>query len=101
MATTEKVTLTLPSELMQVMRDFVPPRGQSKFVAEAIEYFIEMKQRQLLREELMVGYQVTAEQSMAVTKDWEPLDDEAWLVHGLFYAGEEPAHGPADQLVRL
>ncbi|GIK58692.1 MAG: hypothetical protein HND44_18265 [Chloroflexi bacterium] len=97
MATTEKVTLTLPSELMQTMRDFVPPRGQSKFVAEAIEYFIEMKQRQLLREELMVGYQVTAEQSMAVTKDWEPLDDEAWLLHVPSYEGEEPADDTADQ----
>lgn len=97
MATTEKVTLTLPSELMQTMRDFVPPRGQSKFVAEAIEYFIEVKQRQLLREELIVGYQVTAEQSINVTKDWESLDDEAWLLHVPPYAGEEPAHGPADQ----
>jgi metal-responsive CopG/Arc/MetJ family transcriptional regulator len=97
MATTEKVTLTLPSDLMRTVRDLVPPRGQSKFVAEAIESFIEMKQRQLLREELIAGYQATAEDSLAITKEWEPLDDEAWLLHLPPYEGEEPVHDAPDQ----
>lgn len=96
MAVTEKVTLTLPRDLLQTMRELVPPRGQSKFVAEAIEYFIEMKQRQLLREELIAGYQATAAEDLAITKEWEPLDDGTWLLHVPPYEGEEPAHEATD-----
>jgi len=40
MTTTEKVTLTMPRDLMKEVRELAPPRGQSKFVAEAVKYFI-------------------------------------------------------------
>ncbi len=48
MGTTEKVTLTLPQELMETVRTMSSKRGQSKFISEAISYFIEVKQRQVL-----------------------------------------------------
>ena len=92
MATTEKVTLTIPHEVMQSVREMSPARGQSKFITEAIQYFIDMKKRKELREELIAGYQATAEESLALTKEWEPVDDEAWLLHVPPYEGKEPAN---------
>ncbi|MCA9996525.1 MAG: hypothetical protein KDE56_12290 [Anaerolineales bacterium] len=96
MSTTEKVTLTLPHELMQMVRTMAPRRGQSQFVAEALEYFIETKRRQLLREELAAGYQATAQESLALVAEWEAVDDEAWEKHLPVYEAGEPDNGTPD-----
>lgn len=96
MAVKEKVTLTIPEDLMNEVRELAPPRRYSQFVAEAIEYFVEAQRRRILREELIAGYQATAEESLLVTREWEPLDDEAWLLHVPPYEGEEPSDDAPD-----
>ena len=85
MSIKQKVTLTLPNDLMEAVREIAPPRGQSKFIAEAVEYFIALKRRQTLREKLIEGYQVMAAESLAITKEWEQIGDEAWLQSVPFY----------------
>ena len=78
MAKVEKVTLTLPKELMENVREIAPSRGVSKFVAEAIEFFIETQQRRALRERLVYGYKVNAEKDREINQEWETIDDETW-----------------------
>ena len=78
MAATEKVTLTLPQDLMDTVRVLAPPRGRSKYVAKALRYFIEEEEKRVLREELIAGYQATAEESAAIAAEWMPLGQEAW-----------------------
>ncbi len=78
MATTEKVTLTLPQDLMDTVRILAPPRGRSKYVAKAIRYFIEQEEKRILREELIAGYQATAKESATIAAEWMPLGQEAW-----------------------
>jgi metal-responsive CopG/Arc/MetJ family transcriptional regulator len=96
MPSVEKVTLTLPKDLMQAVREMAPPRGQSKFVAEAIEYFIRERQRQALRERLIAGYQANIAADAATNAEWELVDDETWLNHVPPYQGEEPEHDAAE-----
>lgn len=96
MSQMEKVTLTLPKNLMQAVRQMAPSRGQSKFITQAVERYIEERQRETLRAELIAGYQATAAESLAVTQDWEPLDDEAWSLHVPPYEGEEPSYDAVD-----
>ncbi len=94
--TKQKVTLTLPRALLETVREMAPPRGQSKFITEAVEYFIEAKQRQILREELIEGYKATAEESLAITKEWEATDNADWLKHVPPYEDEETDHDNQD-----
>lgn len=91
MATTEKVTLTMPRDLMQEVRKLAPPRGQSKFVAKAVRYFIEKQEQQALRERLIAGYTANADFDAALAAEWEPLENEAWDKYVPPYEGEEPA----------
>jgi len=58
MCAKEKVTLTLPSEVMDAVREEAAPRGYSKFIAEAVTYYIQERRRSALRERLIAGYQV-------------------------------------------
>lgn len=75
----EKVTLVLPSELMAQVRALVPPRRQSEFIAEALGYYLAANQRRALRERLMTGYRAYAGEDLALTAEWQAVDDEAWL----------------------
>jgi metal-responsive CopG/Arc/MetJ family transcriptional regulator len=95
MAVKEKVTLTLPQDLWETVCEMAPPRGQSQLVAEALTYFIEMKQRENLRAELIAGYQATAERDLKLVREWEPLGFDAWEGHVPPYE-EESEHETAD-----
>ena len=78
MQTTEKVTLTLPKTVMQSVREMSPARGQSKFIAAAIEKFIADKKAEALRQELIAGYQATAEQTQSIQAEFATVDQESW-----------------------
>lgn len=92
MVATEKVTLTMPRDLMQEVRELAPPRGQSKYIASAVRYFIEKQKSQALREELITGYKAIAEEASVMAEEWMPLGQEAWDRYGPTYEGEEPKH---------
>lgn len=78
MQATEKVTLTLPKTVMQSVREMSPARGQSKFITAAIEKFIADKKAEELRQELIAGYQATAEQSQTIQEEFAAVDQESW-----------------------
>jgi len=78
MSEREKVTLTLPIEVMDAVRKEAPPRGYSKFIAEAVIYFIAERQRRALRERLIAGYQARAGRDQALAEEWRPLEEEVW-----------------------
>ncbi len=93
MATTEKVTLTLPKDLMDTVREIAPQRGISRFVSEALEYFIEARRRQALRERLKAGYLADAVLDREMTEEWRPLEEETWMRHVAPYEVREAGDG--------
>jgi metal-responsive CopG/Arc/MetJ family transcriptional regulator len=74
----EKVTLTLPSEVMDAVREEAEPRGYSKFIAEAVTYYIQEQRRIALRERLIEGYQASAERDQALAEEWHHAEEEVW-----------------------
>lgn len=96
MLTKEKVTLTLPSDVMETVRSLVPPRRQSQFIAEAIRYFVAEQQRKSLRERLVAGYQANAAADSTLAAEWSAVEDEAWLNHVPPNTDEESTDGGAN-----
>ena len=78
MSQKEKVTLTLPSEVMDAVREEAEPRGYSKFIAKAVTYYIQEQRRSALRERLVEGYQVSAERDQALAEEWRHAEEEVW-----------------------
>jgi hypothetical protein len=74
----EKVTLTLPSEIMDAVREEAPPRGYSKFIAEAVTYYIQQQRQAALRERLIAGYRASAERDQALADEWRHVEEEVW-----------------------
>ncbi len=93
MAVTEKVTLTLPKGLMKTVREIAPQRGISRFVGEALEYFIAARRRQSLRERLKAGYLADATLDREMAEEWRPLEEETWMRHVTPYEVEGAGDG--------
>lgn len=78
MSLTEKVTITLPTDLLAAVRTLAPARRQSQFIAEALRAYIAEQERKTLRERLIAGYQASATADGALAAEWEALDVESW-----------------------
>lgn len=89
----EQVNLTLPPEVVGMVHLLAPEKGESQFLAEVITAFVAFR----LREVLIAGYQATAEESLAIAKEWEPISNESWLLHIPPYEGDEPSDDAPDQ----
>lgn len=74
----EKVTLSLPKEIMDAVRRETVPRGYSRFIAEAITYYLRERERKALRERLTQGYQATAQADRELSEEWLTLEVDAW-----------------------
>jgi metal-responsive CopG/Arc/MetJ family transcriptional regulator len=93
MAATEKVTLTLPKGLMDTVREMAPQRGISRFVGEALEYFIAAHRRQALRERLRAGYLADAALDQQMAEEWRSLEEGTWLRYVPAYDAGERSDG--------
>lgn len=89
---TEKVTLTLPKEVMDAVRREASPRGYSNFIAEAVVYFLEERERRALRERLIEGYRANAEADRTLAEEWRALEEESWS------GADEPLQGEEDMV---
>ncbi len=97
---TEKITLTLPVELMREMREAAPPRGLSKMVSEAIEAYLEAKRKKKLEEELKAGYLATNAEMAVLTQACPATDFADWERHVPAYNLEGPNNDVADSTRR-
>ena len=73
-----KITVTMPGELVQKLRQVAGARQQSHFIAEATRRAIEDVERNQLREELARGYQANAAMDREMAEEWRPVEEEAW-----------------------
>ncbi|MEJ2209234.1 MAG: hypothetical protein P8129_09385 [Anaerolineae bacterium] len=73
-----KVTLSLPAEVMDAVREEAEPRGYSKFIAEAVTHYIQERRRSALRERLIAGYQAGAERDRELAEEWRHAEEEVW-----------------------
>lgn len=78
MSKKEKVTLTLPSEVMDAVREEAEPRGYSAFIAKAVAYYIAERRRSALRERLIAGYQASAGRDQVLAEEWRAAEEEVW-----------------------
>jgi hypothetical protein len=52
--------------------------NKSGFTAEAVRFYIEHLRKTRHTQKLRESYAAAAQKGLAITKEWEPLDDEAW-----------------------
>jgi metal-responsive CopG/Arc/MetJ family transcriptional regulator len=63
---------------MDAVREEAEPRGQSRFIAEAVTYYIQERRRRTLRERLIAGYQTDAGRHQELAEEWRHAEEEVW-----------------------
>ena len=68
----------LPDSTLKVL-DRVASKGErSRFVSEAVLYFVRAHSAQTLRDKLRDGYQANTKNSLQLAEDWLPIDNDIW-----------------------
>ncbi len=66
--------IKIPDEIFGILSDF--SKEQDKFVVEAIQEKLEREKTKNLKQLLVEGYQVTAKEDLALTREFETADLE-------------------------
>jgi metal-responsive CopG/Arc/MetJ family transcriptional regulator len=75
---TVRLNITLPKDIATKLDSLAGSKGKSSFIAECIQQRISQIEQQKLRNLLKEGYQSTKAESLALVKEFEPVDLEGW-----------------------
>lgn len=80
--TRQRVNITLPRETIHLI-DRVTERGdRSRFLDEAVRFYVKEAGRANLRRLLREGAERRAERDLNLIQEWFPLEHEAWQKSG-------------------
>lgn len=75
---TVRLNITLPEDLVRQLDNLVGPRKKSRFITETLRQRIEKMKNDQIQKLLEEGYKARKTESLAITKEFEPIDLEAW-----------------------
>ncbi len=73
-----RMNITLPKELIAALNKVAGPRERSRFIMESVRERIAHYEKLELQRCLAEGYQATAKEGLAITKEFEEVDLEGW-----------------------
>ena len=74
----KRVNIMLPDSTIQVLDRVAPKGGRSRFISQAVLYFVEARGRANLRERLKQGALANARLDLEIAQEWFPAEQEAW-----------------------
>jgi len=75
---TVRLNITLPEDLVHQLDKLVGARKKSRFISETLRLRIEKIQNEQMQKLLEEGYKARKAESLAITKEFEPVDLEGW-----------------------
>jgi metal-responsive CopG/Arc/MetJ family transcriptional regulator len=76
MSTMQRVTLSLPPDLLGQVRE-MSEGNLSQFISKVLREYLEQEERRQLREALIAGYIENAEEALAIAEEFRYADWEA------------------------
>ncbi len=73
-----RLNIVLPRNLAQALQKKAGHRKVSRFIAEAVEHRIAQLEEQEFQNLLAEGYKASRQDSLALTREFEPADLEGW-----------------------
>lgn len=73
-----RINITLPDETIQLIDQVIEKGDRSRFINEAVQYYIAEKALINLREQLKEGAIQRAERDLGLVEEWFDLEEELW-----------------------
>ena len=74
----KRVNITLPEETIRLIDRSANHGNRSRFIDEAVKYFVREHGRTRLRRLLEEGAERRAARDLALAEEWFPVDQDAW-----------------------
>ncbi len=78
LTTHRRVNITLPPEILRQIERIAEKGDRSRFIARAVEHYIETMGRANLRRQLKEGAIRRAARDLKLAGEWFHVEDEAW-----------------------
>lgn len=77
----QRVNITLPQETIRLIDRATKKGDRSRFIDDAVRFFIKEHRRAALRAILKEGAIKRAKRDLGIAEDWLLLDEEPWQLH--------------------
>jgi CopG family transcriptional regulator / antitoxin EndoAI len=77
-AVNQRINVSLPEETLRLLDRVAGKGDRSRFIDEAVRYYIDEKGRRELKKRLKEGAIWRAERDLQLTEEWFPLEEEVW-----------------------
>ena len=75
---TVRLNITIPEELARQLDNLAGSRKKSQFITESLQQRIENIQKEEMQRILEEGYRAGKQESLAMAREFEPVDLEGW-----------------------
>lgn len=77
-STRKRVNITFPQETLHLIDRVASKGDRSRFLGEAVHFYVKERGRENLRTLLREGAEARAERDLALAEEWFPLEQEVW-----------------------
>ena len=74
-----RINITLPNETIELLNYIVPKGDRSRFINDAVQYYITEIEKKKLREQLRQGAIERSQRDLNLAETWFDLEEEVWL----------------------
>jgi len=74
----QRVNITLPEETLSLVDQIAEKGNRSRFIDQAIRYYVEAMSKARLKKFLKEGAIARAERDLKLAEEWATLEEEAW-----------------------
>ena len=74
-----RINITLPNETIELLDRIVPKGDLSRFINDAVQYYITEVEKKKLRKQLIQGAIERSQRDLNLAEAWFDLEEEAWL----------------------
>jgi CopG family transcriptional regulator / antitoxin EndoAI len=74
----QKINIVLPEQTLHLIEQMTGRRNRSRFIDEAVIYYMEQVGKIRLREQMKQGAVKRAERDLKLSQEWNGLEDDAW-----------------------
>ncbi len=73
-----RLNITLPEDTIRLIDTVTEKGDRSRFINEAVQYYIKQKASNNLREQLKEGAIKRSQRDLKLAEEWYELEEEAW-----------------------
>ena len=74
----KRINIMLPQDTLRLMRHATRKGNRSRFIDEAVRYYIQEKSYAYLKKKLKEGAKARAKRDIFLAKEWFALENAAW-----------------------